>query len=118
MLGIPLTFTTNPKTRRVDYISSSMDILSLDAYKHDKIRHSTWHEAFEELLPLYITHEHFSRALPQIRKVITKLAIGDGAPEWLHTRGRFEPEMVLDVIPRIMTTLVVQVPRSLLQCGS
>jgi len=103
VLGMPLQYTVNPKTRRVDYISSTMDILSLQAHKADKVELSLWGESFDELLPLYISDDHFGRALPQIRKVITRLA-----PEW-RTGGRFEPEMVLDVIPKIMTTLIVQI---------
>lgn len=103
VLGVPLEYTTNPKTRRVDYISSSMDVLSLEAYKRDKVRKTVWGDEFTDFLPLYITDEHFGRALPTIRASICKLA-----PDW-KTGGRFEPEMALDVLPKIMTTLIVQI---------
>ena len=33
VLGLPIRFTTNPKTRRVDYIEPDLDLLSVAAFK-------------------------------------------------------------------------------------
>jgi len=111
ILGVPVEYTTNPKTRRVDYISSSMDILSHGAYTIDRVRKTVWGEDFTDFLPLYISHEHFSRALPLLRTAILKLA-----PDW-RTGGRFEPEMALDVLPKLMTTLIVQIADKATHCS-
>ena len=82
-----------------------MDTLSQEAYKLDRVRTTIWGEAFTDFLPLYINHEHFERALPTIRVAIVKLA-----PDW-RTGGRFEPEMVLDVLPNIGAELLARLNR-------
>jgi len=100
VMGIPINFTVNPKTRRVDYIHSSLDLMSSTAFFVDKIRTDVWGEKFELWLPLYFTGEHFKRALPMIKAALVKLS-----PESNSTR--FCPTMVLDVLPKLMNTFVV-----------
>jgi stress response protein SCP2/ubiquitin-protein ligase len=97
VLGFPLSFTVNPKTHEVDYISFHFDILSEAAYSSG-LRRTADNQKFELLLPLYITRDHFERALPRIQATIAQLC-GHGAV--------FQPDMVLDVMPKVLNTMVV-----------
>ena len=97
VLGLPVDFTINPKTRQVDYIKPIVEPLSLAAFKSG-VRRSVWNEQFRAWLPLYITHDHFQRALPHLKRALLDLS-----PQYRH----FEPAVVLDVLPRIMNTMVV-----------
>lgn len=99
VLGIPIEFTVNPKTERKDYIYSSMDLISSEAYVQDKLRLTAWKEKFSVWLPLYITPEHFQRGLPHIRRAILNLSSDKS--------DKFHPDMVLDVLPKMMSTLTV-----------
>ena len=45
----------NPRLQEIDYIYSSLDMLSLSAFAEDKVRRSTWGEEFTHFLPLYLT---------------------------------------------------------------
>jgi len=100
VLGIPIYFTVNPKTKRTDYIRSTMELLSHDAFKVDKVRHTVWREEFTHWLPMYITEEHWQKALPLLIKHIPGLL-----PNWQTTR--FHPDMCLEVFSKAINTLVV-----------
>jgi len=105
IFGIPLTYTVNPRTHEVDYIYSTLDTLSFSAFKDDGCRASVWGEEFTHFLPLYLTREHFDAARPLLHKTIANLCAS--APKWRFARGRFVPEMVLDVLPKLLCTLIV-----------
>jgi len=102
VLGIPLDYTVNPKTEKVDYISSSFDLLSKTVFYEVGVRRTVWNEPFKLWLPLYLTAEHFDRALPFLRRTFPKLC-----PH--RNTTSFEPLMILDVLPTIMNTIVVLV---------
>jgi len=99
VLGLPIDFSTNPRTHKVDYISTTLDYLSLEAYDSG-VRKSQWNESFQELLPLYLTADHFQRAKSRFEATIFKLS-----PHW--PSDGFEPGMVLEVIPKLMNTMIV-----------
>lgn len=102
ILGIPIVYTINPKTNRVDYIHSSMDLLSRKAVKEQKVRTDVWGQAFELWLPLFFTDSHFQKALPDIKKTMVALC-----PDWKSSH--FHPEMVLDVLTKLFNTFTVLV---------
>lgn len=97
VLGIPIQYTVNPKTSDIDYIYSSMDLLSSQAFFQDKVRKTIWKEPFTHWLPLFITKDHFKRGLPFLRKTIVQLS-----PTW--NSSSFDPMMALEVIGKIMNT--------------
>lgn len=101
ILGVPVVSTTNPRTHRMDYIDSTMDVLSYDAFHIDKVRSTVWKEQFDHFLPMYICQEHFERALPVLEKSLASLC------PHLAYRGRFNREMVLEVLPTMMVTQMV-----------
>jgi hypothetical protein len=83
----------------VDYIYTTGDLLSREAFVDDKIRLTPWREPFTHWLPLYLSADHFKRALPFIQKTCVQLSPGYGP--------RFHPEMALDVLCKLMNTLTV-----------
>jgi ubiquitin-protein ligase/stress response protein SCP2 len=91
----------HPKTNLVDYVYSSMDILSLTAFRDIGVRRNVWNEKFNAWLPLYLNDEHFERALPYIKALCVQLS-PQGGPGKL-----FFPSMVLDVLPKLLCTFVV-----------
>lgn len=99
VIGVPITYTVNPRTGQKDYISSTFDTLSLGSYTRHGVRSGVWNEPFQAFLPLYINDDHFDRALPQLRGCIAKLA---GCQT-------FAPTQVLDVIGSMMNTQAVLV---------
>lgn len=105
VFGIPITFTVNPRTHEVDYIYSSLDTLSFSAYADDGVRRTVWGEKFTHFLPLFLTHEHYEAAKPALRTSIKALV--EGSPRWKHARGQYRPEMALDVLPKLLSTMVV-----------
>jgi stress response protein SCP2 len=148
VLGIPVSFTTNPRTRLVDQIYSSFDLLSTDAFLNDGVRTTVWNEKFTDLLPLYLTQSHFDAALEagHLQRALVRLSQGQyrstekqlrelasrktGAGSSKgggarsngsrHRAPRFDPDalgyikssgfhplMTLEVLPKLMTTMVV-----------
>lgn len=99
VLGIPLDFSVNPRTQRIDYISSTMDLISSEAIDGG-MRLTQWNEAFKAWIPVFLTPDHFQRAKPRFERSLVKLS-----PHWVTSR--FHPFMVLEVIPKMMNTIVV-----------
>jgi ubiquitin-protein ligase len=100
VLGYPLFYTINPRTRLVDYITSPLELLSATAFYQHKIRRSVWREQFTDWLPIYITEEHFERGLPYMKAVFIKLC-----PQYKDCT--FKPEMAVDVLCKLMNTMSV-----------
>lgn len=99
VLGIPITYTTNPKTHRIDYISSSLDLISLTAFTKNKMRKDVWGNEFSLLLPLYFTQNHFERGMPHLKKTLLHLSSSKSSC--------FLPSMALEVLPKLINTFVV-----------
>ena len=99
VIGFPCMFTTNPKTKRVDYAMPCFDVMSVSAFYEEKLRTSADNDNIDTLIPLYITDEHFSRALPYIERAAVLLCP--------HLGDRFKPEMVLHFMPMLLSTVVV-----------
>ena len=74
VLGIALDVTLHPKFARVAGIASTFDLLSAAAFHGDGVRAAPWGERFTHWLPLYITADHFRRALPHFRRSVAVLA--------------------------------------------
>jgi len=69
ILGIPISYSINPRSQQIDKITSTLDLLSYTAYHEDGIRKSVWKQRFTHFLPLYITAQHANRALPIMKKI-------------------------------------------------
>lgn len=105
ILGIPLDYTINPKKMKLDYIYSTGELLSLEAFENDKVRKTVWGEKFMEWMPVYVSHEHFKRALPDIKDAIMRL-VKHADAKW-KSAYRFNPLMALDIFPPLLKTYSV-----------
>jgi len=102
VLGLPLDFTVNPKTKKTDYIQSSFDLLSHGAFAIDNVRRNVYKEAFTHWLPVYLTEEHWQRGRKLLPTCVLQLLNGGSF-------GKFAPEMCLEVFAKAVNTLVVLV---------
>ncbi len=103
VLGVGVTYTVNPVTRRADYMAPVSGLLSHDAFVETNVRRGMYNEGFEAWLPLYVDREHFSRALKRLLpNAIMGLCVH------LPADARWSPVHILDVLPVLMNTLVVQ----------
>lgn len=103
VLGVGVNFTVNPKTKNVDYVELTQDLLSETAFQTNRIRKDAFGNSFKLFLPLYFTEEHFKRALPAIEKTVYRLC----SPSAREGHRYFQPFMVLDVLPKLMNTFTV-----------
>jgi len=111
VLGVPLTFTVTSRTGDVNFIHSTMDIISAEAFFASKLRRTKSGEEFTEFLPLYFTREHFLRGLPILQETIFRLSqnslFRSKRKAAASSAQGFDPIMVLDVLPKILSTLTV-----------
>lgn len=77
ILGVPLRFTTNPKTKVIDYIEAGLDLVSQEAVRHLGVTKTLAGDAIQGFLPLYLTHAHF-----ELVKVRCHLSSFDTQAAW------------------------------------
>lgn len=99
IIGVSVDYTINPKTKEVDYISLSQDLVSKSSFDIGNTS-DVFDNTYKLFLPLYFSNGHFQRALPLIKKTVRTLY--HGSPS-----GEFKPSMILDVFPKIINTFVV-----------
>jgi len=100
ILGVPLSLSRNPRTKLIDKITATMDFLSYEAYFEDRVRTTVWKSRFTHWLPIFLTRDHMERAFPYLCEMMVKLSDGKNG-------AQFEPRMALEVLPRLMNTMVV-----------
>lgn len=125
VLGIPLQYTVNPRTENIDYICSTMDLVSHSVLSSNLCKKSVWGEKITAWLPLYFTQDHFARALPLLEQSLLTLApmvgrtpalpvgssyVANRKP--LHRQlnisaTKITPDLILEIVPRLMSTMVV-----------
>jgi len=98
IVGVPITVDRTNK--RFPALSSSLDLLCYDSYKDDGVRKTVWGEKFTHFLPCWINKEHGARAFPYIQESIKELTFCIPGTE-------FNPNMALQILPRLMNTMVV-----------
>ncbi|TPX60428.1 hypothetical protein PhCBS80983_g01770 [Powellomyces hirtus] len=81
-------------------ITSSFDLLSLDAYTQFKVSEGPWGEGISSFLPLVLNGPHFDRAQSRIEKELMSLG-GRGESE------PFDPRVVVEVLGKWMNRMVV-----------
>jgi hypothetical protein len=102
VLGLPIDFTVNPKTKRTDYIQSSFDLLSHGAFAIDGVRRNVYREPFTHWLPMYLSEDHWLRGRKLLQVCVVQLLNAGSF-------GKFAPEMCLEVFAKAVNTLVVLV---------
>ncbi|KAK9843851.1 hypothetical protein WJX84_001630 [Apatococcus fuscideae] len=105
ILGVPLRFTTNPKTKVIDYIEAGLDLVSQEAVRHLGVTKTLAGDAIQGFLPLYLTHAHFElvKAGRSLDRALSLLAPEAIAP------GRKTPSFgnFLNVMPKMLNTAIV-----------
>ena len=102
VLGLPLDWTVNPKTGKIDYINSSMELLGQVAVSAG-MRKTPCDEEMKGWLPIFLTQQHFHAALDPLKESLIRLAPLVG----MTGSHRFDPLVVLEVLPRMMKTIIV-----------
>ncbi len=100
IIGIPLTvkYSDDPHRVYITDIETSLDLLSYSAYANDAVRKDVWKVGFEFWMPLYVSHEHWKRALPHFKRACEKI-----------TKRPYDWLSPLDVLPKLMNSMVVSV---------
>jgi hypothetical protein len=91
----------NKLNGKLAYITTTFDLVSYTGFMKEKVRKAVYKEPFTHWLPLYINREHGERAIPLATEAMAKICA--------DCYGSFEPWMVLDVIPKLMNSMVVSV---------
>jgi len=100
ILGIPIS--VNKQNTRFPELSSSLDLLCWESYTQDSVRKSVWGQKFTHFLPIWINKEHGERSFTYICDAIRDLTFA--APS-----TPFEPRMAIQILPRLMNSMVVSV---------
>eukprot|EP01113_Clastostelium_recurvatum_P019316 TRINITY_DN2277_c1_g1_i8.p1 TRINITY_DN2277_c1_g1~~TRINITY_DN2277_c1_g1_i8.p1 ORF type:complete len:1241 (-),score=385.36 TRINITY_DN2277_c1_g1_i8:37-3759(-) len=99
VLGVGLNLE-NKLNGKLAYITTTFDLISYKSFMSEKVRKAAYKEPFTHWLPLFICKEHGARAMPLAKEAMAKICA--------DCYGDFEPWMVLEVIPKLMNTFVVQ----------
>jgi hypothetical protein len=71
VLGMPATYTKNPRTGEIDYIQVQTELLAVSAFKQGVRRGPGRGEAdIQIVIPAYLCEEHFQRALPLLPGIL------------------------------------------------
>jgi ubiquitin-protein ligase/predicted RNA-binding protein with RPS1 domain len=100
VLGVGLNLE-NKLNGKLAYITTTFDLVSYTAFMKEKVRKASYKEPFTHWLPLYITRTHGEKGIPLATEAMAKICA--------DCYGSFEPWMVLDVIPKLMNSMVVSV---------
>lgn len=98
VMGIPILAT---QTTKFPDLATPLDLLSYEAFYEDNVRKSVWGQKFTHFLPVWINKDHGTRAWPYIKKAIAELT--------LKPDEKYRPELALEILPRLMNTMVVSV---------
>eukprot|EP00831_Metopus_contortus_P031985 TRINITY_DN25959_c0_g1_i1.p1 TRINITY_DN25959_c0_g1~~TRINITY_DN25959_c0_g1_i1.p1 ORF type:complete len:1431 (-),score=259.64 TRINITY_DN25959_c0_g1_i1:38-4204(-) len=97
-LGVGVSIARLPRTGEIRSVEPTLDLLSLKAYMKEGLRHSLDNVAFTHWLPLYFGMK------PEVVLLLANKALG------MICKGstrKFEPKFIVDVFPKLMVTLVV-----------
>lgn len=97
VLGVGVTVKRH-RSGDVSELTSELDLLSSTAFNAQGVRKGVWKQPFDYFLPLVINADHARRARAELESCVSKLA---------GSRS-FTPLDVLAVVPRLMSTMVVQ----------
>eukprot|EP01080_Neovahlkampfia_damariscottae_P005218 gene5218-8830_t len=100
-LGVGISYSKNLRTGEIKSIQSSLDIISLRAFMNHKLRQSSFNTRFSHWIPIYINDEHGKKAMYLAERSISIICTGN--------HSNFKPSMVLEIFPKIMSTMVVEV---------
>ncbi|KAL9643758.1 hypothetical protein ABK040_016060 [Willaertia magna] len=101
VLGYGISFSKNLRTGAIRSISSPLDLISLRSFMNHNLRTSSYNEKFTHWIPIYINEKHGQKAMYLAKRSISIICTGSSK--------NFKPEMVLEVLPKLMCTMTVEV---------
>ena len=114
VLGIPIDYTINPKTRKIDYVYSTMELVSHRAWHSQNLSKTVWGETIKGWLPVYLCEEHFDRGAQLLPSCLRRIVNDPSSQQdrFGRTRQQSAPspslvEMILEIFPKLMNTMVV-----------
>ncbi|KAG2434704.1 hypothetical protein HXX76_007594 [Chlamydomonas incerta] len=102
VLGVGVSVDWHERGGSLRQLSMTHDTLSLAAFAADGVRRSAWNQPFDAFLPLAVNAAHGRAALRVLRHSVAAML---RLPHAQHVRA----EHLLDVVARLMNTLVVGV---------
>jgi ubiquitin-protein ligase len=101
-LGYGVTLTKNLRTGELKSIFANLDFVSLRAFNNHNLRKSSTNTSFTHWLPVYINDKNGKKAIYLTEKAISIISTGT-------SKGKFNPLMVLEIYPKLMSTMIVEV---------
>ena len=100
-LGVGISMTRVPRTGELRSVESTLDLLSLRAYIKDSVRASLSKAKFTHWFPLFLGNDQPAERF---------LFLAQHAMSMIceNSSRKFEPAMLLQVLPKLIVTLVVQ----------
>ena len=99
-LGAGVSISRLPRTGEIRSVSTTLDLLSIQAYMKWGVRTSLSNEKFTHFLPLFFGIEKEKTIF------LAEHAIG---LLWKGSTRKFEPSQILEVLPKMILTLVVDI---------
>lgn len=100
VVGVLINVTRLPRSGGVKEVSTSKDFLCLRAFVNEGIRLDLDNEAFQMWMPLYFGETNVDKTLHLLKKSLSMICTG--------TTKRFEESQVMEVLPKLQTTLIVE----------
>ncbi|KAF0976756.1 hypothetical protein FDP41_004051 [Naegleria fowleri] len=100
-LGYGISYSKNLRTGQIKSIQTPLDLISLRAFMNHDLRTSSYNEKFTHWIPIYIEEKHGQKAMYLAERAISIICTGSAK--------NFKPEMVLEVLPKLMATMTVEV---------
>ncbi len=97
-LGVGVSLTRVPRTGEIRSIETTLDLLSMKAYVKDSVRVSLSKQKFTHWFPLFLG-VNADRTVFLAEHAISMLCE--------NSTRKFEPLMILQVLPKLLVTLVV-----------
>lgn len=114
ILGVGIAVQYHPKSSGLKSISSSLDVLSLEAFAKEGVRQSVFDKStFDFFLPLILNREHAAKARPHAEKTIFEIMRNLPCPPYSNiqrakgTAERLYPHMILQLLTTLMNNMIV-----------
>ncbi|KAL6069472.1 Ubiquitinconjugating enzyme subfamily protein [Balamuthia mandrillaris] len=102
VLGMPLNIELGVNRHHnwsfISQISCITELLSAHAFYYEGVRKTAWKKPFQYWIPVYISAAHWQKARPYWRHAVQSIT---EAP-------RYNPMLALEVLPKLMSTMTVQ----------
>ncbi|KAL3909591.1 MAG: hypothetical protein SGILL_008029 [Bacillariaceae sp.] len=124
ILGVGISVEYHSNCSGLKSITSSLDVLSLEAFSEQHVRSSVFDKSsFASLLPLILNPGHAAKARPHAEKTIYEIMKRLPSPPYSNIlRGpgaseRLYPHMILQLLTTMMNSMVVQLMKDVDSTG-